>query len=241
MNSNYRKENDKKIITQILKQALVKKHNLMSWQNELESARTIAESTIFHIHDDTQKLVIQFQNNSLANFKSKMNSHIFFKGLENPIVFKAESFQILDERKIVVPLPSNIFIEDKRLDDRFKVNFGHGYKVTFTKEERYFSNKSKSIDLPFFDISCSGMAFKIPASLSRYFYEKDMIKLTYFNKIRMLEPALGEVLYISKCSKYEYSDQLEFRVGLRFKKRINSLVLENMLSTIANSLDVKTA
>ncbi len=232
MSNDYRKEQSKHVINNILRQAMIKKHSLLTWHGGSELAKTTAECKVFHLDSFTQKVIMQLENKSLESFRTKLNDHLYFRGLEDAIVFKALNFQLLDHKRLIIPFPDSILLEEKRSDTRFKVSFGNGHKVTFTRDDRSFSTRSKSIDLPFFDISRSGMAFKIPASLSKYFYEKDLIKLTYLNNVKMLEPALGEILYISKCGQYEYTDQAEFRVGIRFDKRINEVDFENVLKEV---------
>jgi hypothetical protein len=232
MSNEYRKELSKHVIHNILRQAMIKKHSLLTWHSGSEFAKTTAECKIFHLDSYTQKVIMQLENKTLDHFKTKMNDPLFFRGLEDAIIFKALNFQQLDHKRLIIPIPEILMLEEKRSDTRFKVKFDNGHKVTFTREDRNFSNKSKSIDLPFFDISKSGMAFKIPASLSRFFYEKDIIKMIYLNNVRMLEPAIGEILYISKCKKFEYADQSEFRIGIKFEKRLNDIDFDNMMNEV---------
>lgn len=183
------------------------------WQNA-GNVRNIHAVKIIEINVD-KNLIISAPEMDSFPFEIEEKKEIFFYSEDPPCVFKTEDF-IYKNSKIVFPIPSEIYLLDKRINPR--KSFGEFAKLPLVTMKLSSSTaKAKKLQLKMRDYSLGGMALSISTSEGKYFYQGDSLTISAINNKIFKIPITGQIAYVDNSFAYG-----EVKIGIKFDEELVS-------------------
>lgn len=183
------------------------------WQNA-GNVRNIHSVKIVEIDVDKNSIISIPEMDSFP-FEIEEKKEIYFYSEEPPCVFKTEKF-IYKNSKIIFPIPTEIYLLDKRINSR--KGFDEFATLPLVSMKLSSSNaKSKKLQLRLRNYSLGGMALSIATSEGKYFYQGDSLTISAINNKVFQVPITGRIAYVDNAFAYG-----EVKVGIKFDQELIS-------------------
>ncbi len=230
LDNQYRTTILKKEIVDAIVDIHIETSSVLIWQNQKEN-RVITKVKIENIDFINNSITLSpFSNKDIENFKIiKLNSTIYLKGKTKSIVFKNTAVAKKNKLgNIDIQIPETVKMFENRSVPRMIFSFHNPKKTAeiFPGGNSDISVKPFSVELN--DVSNSGMGFLLEKKHSRFFIEKDQIKIAKIAHYQFPKPILGKIIFTSTTP-----DSFgQFRVGLLFNEKLSNEIL-NILKLTA--------
>lgn len=219
----YRTSSYKKEIIDSLIDIHIEASPVTIWQND-GNKRSVTKAKIEAIDFASESIILTpFSDmDTKVFYQLNTDATFYLKGSTRDIVFKQDRpAKRKTKSHLQIFIPKEVKLIEKRSDTRI-IFKGSTPKVT---AEIYpggsIDISTKTINVDMIDVSLSGMGFFLDKKYSRFFFEKDKIKIDRIGKYCFSEPQIGTIVYTSK----EDESALQVRIGVRFSEKITSEIL----------------
>jgi hypothetical protein len=223
---NFRTSTLKKEIIDSLIEMHIEESPVTIWQNE-NGKRHITKAKIDAIDfvSDSIYLIPYSEQDKHLFQKLKSNITFYLRGNSKDIVFKHEKNALKNAKGLLqLTIPSEVKMQEKRAEERltFKDSIQKYTSEIFPGGSVDLSARPVSVEIK--DVSLSGMGLFIEKKNSRFFFEKDKIKIVRIGNHRFPHPIHAEVVYSN--SEHDLLDRV--RVGVRFHQKLTNEILNNI-------------
>jgi hypothetical protein len=168
---------------------------VLLWQSEIDGQKHMRNSFIDAIFPELGYFVLTSLPDSRV-FDFCHTSTIYIRGNERSILFKLPKM-VLQENKILVQIPKQVRMYDKRDTERFHFGLKSNHHVDI-----FYSKSSLNEEHPFqvslFDISERGASFNISLLDKKYFYKEELIKLIKIGKKSFPDFLYAKIIYLHR-------------------------------------------
>lgn len=212
-----------------------RKSPVLLWQNmdgipqgQDGDKRIIFNGYFAHFDEKKQYLVLEYKTGPMKKPDFAKNSTLYIKGDLSSILFKAD-IQYHSSGKLLMPLPKEIRVLEKREDPRTDFGYEFNGRVEFSKVNQYNMSK-KSMSARIVNISKGGAAILLFSGAHNW-TEGDTLQIFSICKFEFSFPIDAEVRNI-RTVQIERNNQFTsgFRIGLQFKRKLEEKELQDIIT-----------
>jgi hypothetical protein len=211
---NLKVENNRSEIISTLIRMYRESTPVLVWQNQIDGSKLMKNSLIEGIFPELGYFILcPLPDNDYFDFQ--ISSTIYIRGNERSILFK-QSKIILQANQIIIPIPKQVRMYDKRFSERFHFGLKSNHNV-----EIFHTRDSKSNEQLFpaslYDISDRGASFNLNLLDSKYFHQEQLIKLVKIGKKSFTEYLMAKVIYLHRLDNKVAGIQCpSIKMGVKF-------------------------
>lgn len=209
------------------------KCSVMLWQNMEGAGISNAKRVIFTgkfvlINEDKDFLVLTYQENEKNKINFSQISTLYIKGDVESILFKVDITHH-GKGKILIPIPDEIRVCEKREKARINFGYNHEGKVEFFNYRAYRS-KRKNSSAKLVDVSQGGLAMLMFTGKAHSWSPGDSFHIVSINNHEFTEPIAGTIRYIRTVRIMRNNQGVNaYRLGIEFERPLSSRELASIL------------
>lgn len=206
---------------------------VLLWQNMGGAGQSNAKRVIFQglfvlLNEKKDFVVLTYKTDKNQPIDFDTSSTLYIKGNVQSILFKVDITHY-SEGKILIALPSEVRVCEKR--ERARINFGYNYdgKVEFFNYKAYRS-KRKHSSAKLVDVSQGGVAILMFTGKAHSWSPGDTFHIVSINGYEFPEPITGEIRYIRTIRITRNNQGVNaYRLGIQFERELTSQELTRIL------------
>ncbi|MBT7611282.1 MAG: hypothetical protein HN576_16095 [Bacteriovoracaceae bacterium] len=168
---------------------------VLVWQNNLNGTKLMKNSLIDGIFPELGNFVLTpLPESDVFDFCN--TSTIYIRGNERSILFKEPKIVIYD-KKIIVQIPRQVRMYDKRYSERFHFGLKSNYRVEIFHQKKSL-NEEQIFQVSLFDISDKGASFNLSLLDQKNFNQEEVIKLVRLGNKFFPDYLMGKIIYLHR-------------------------------------------
>ncbi len=223
LNFNLRVTNDVLEIITTLNKMHQDQSPVMVWQN-LGERRIIRNAVIAAIDFSAGKIILT-PDGATKSFDFVGPQTVYMRGHEKSILFKRENVKI-DKRRIIVDIPKEVRMFEKRINPRIKLGFNSPYLGLIEIKVNSSTELRKEFLFNIYDLSSKGVSFNFNFKDQIYFAEGTEIFISKLGQIPFKKPIEGRVVYLKKVEFISQGNRIsKMKMGVAFRSPLGEKVL----------------
>lgn len=213
----------KKEIVNVLKRIQLEEEEVFIWQNH-QGKRNIIYCKIEKVDPGMGNFSIS-PIDEAQSFQLEKKLSLYIKGEFESILFK-QDVSFFTESLVILKIPSEIRIVEKRSISRKKFELSDQYKIVIAKYEKN-SKKPRKFDLFLLDISLKGISFFVSPNQLLSFSAADQFYLLQLGEKKFSTPVTSTIKYISRFSSA--ADEVKgHRIGAQFEGDLPQDIIDSI-------------